>query len=296
MRICVIFNPTAKGNKARRFRRNLDLLAGQCVFKATTGPGGGRALAAEAVRDGMNVIVAAGGDGTLNEVVNGVAEVPGGLRRAVVGVLPLGTVNVFAREVRMPLDFERAWQVIRAGRTRAVDLLEAQFSVQGRLEQRYSVQLGGAGLDARAIQLVDWQLKKWFGPLAYVVAGFHAVREPQPVIEVQAGAQRATAELVLIGNGRLYGGWFVLFPKATLDDGLLDLCLFPRVRWGPLSSCAWALLDGQMHRRAGAVHLQATTVQLRSSQPVSLQLEGETVGELPATVSVQPKALRVVVP
>src|SRR5580692_8939555 len=99
LRICVIFNPAARGNKARRFRRHLDEMAQQSVFKATTAPGDAQKYAATAVTDGFDVIVAAGGDGTVNEVLNGIGEVPDGFARVRLGVLPLGTVNVFAREL-----------------------------------------------------------------------------------------------------------------------------------------------------------------------------------------------------
>src|SRR5271165_6284868 len=97
-RTCVIFNPTARGEKARRFRRHLDEIATQSELKLTAAVGDARRLAAEAVRQGCQQIVAAGGDGTVNEVLNGMAEVPGGFEAAALGVLPLGTVNVFARE------------------------------------------------------------------------------------------------------------------------------------------------------------------------------------------------------
>ena len=117
MRACVIFNPTARGEKANRFRRQLDGIATEAKLRLTADAGEARRLAAEAVGEGFDVIVAAGGDGTLNEVLNGIADAPGGLERACLGVLPLGTVNVFAREVAIPAKFDQAWAVIRRCRT-----------------------------------------------------------------------------------------------------------------------------------------------------------------------------------
>src|SRR5437773_8109408 len=122
MRICVIFNPAARGEKAKRFRNHLDTLSTKCALKPTFAAGAGRTLAAEAVREGFEVIVAGGGDGTVNEVLNGIGDYPGGFARARLGVLPLGTVNVFAREIGMPLSLRRAWEVIRRGRESAIDL------------------------------------------------------------------------------------------------------------------------------------------------------------------------------
>ncbi len=117
MPICVIFNPAARGDKARRFRRQLDDNGAQCTLKATTAPGDARRLATDAVVEGFDLIVAAGGDGTVNEVLNGIGDAPDGFIRARLGVLPLGTVNVFARELKIPLKVDRAWKIV-AARTR----------------------------------------------------------------------------------------------------------------------------------------------------------------------------------
>lgn len=112
MRACVIFNPTARGDKARHFRRHLEEFSDGIALKPTQAPGDGRRLATEAVRDGFDTLVAAGGDGTVNEVLNGIADAPSGFARARLAVLPLGTVNVFARELGLPLQLRPAWQAI----------------------------------------------------------------------------------------------------------------------------------------------------------------------------------------
>src|ERR1044072_5977505 len=107
VRTCIIFNPTAKGNKARHFRRHLDEFAADFTLKLTAAMGDARRPARGAVEEGYEVIAAAGGDGTLNEVLYGIVDAPKVFERARLGVLPLGTVNVFAREVRIPLKLER---------------------------------------------------------------------------------------------------------------------------------------------------------------------------------------------
>ena len=106
MSICVIFNPSARGEKAKKFRAHLEEAGHDWALKPTTRPGAARSLAAEAVREGFKTIVAAGGDGTLNEVLNGMADVPEGFSTARLGVLPLVTINVFARELRLPLNIQ----------------------------------------------------------------------------------------------------------------------------------------------------------------------------------------------
>ena len=129
MRTCVIFNPAARGDKARHFRDHLTALSAEVTLKPTYAAGAGRPLAAEAVREGFEVVVAAGGDGTVNEVINGIAEVEGGLARTRVGVLPLGTVNVFAKELGLPTAFDPAWRIIQSGGETRIDLPEAEFAV-----------------------------------------------------------------------------------------------------------------------------------------------------------------------
>lgn len=296
MRTCIIFNPTAKGNKARHFRHHVDDFAAEATFKQTASAGDARKLAAGAIEEGFDTIVAAGGDGTLNEVVNGIADAPKGFERARLGVLPLGTVNVFAREVRIPLKLERAWETIRNGRETLIDLGLVEYSENGSRTRRYFAQLAGAGLDARAIELVDWRLKKKIGPLAYVVAGLRALLESQKKISVADGEAHGTGELVLIGNGSLYGGEFRIFPPADMRDGLLEACVFSRVNWLTLFRCAPRLLLRGTLPRAATANYRSTSLTLTSEAPVPFEVDGEFVGHLPATFSMKRMQLRVIVP
>ena len=294
MRTCVIFNPAACGEKARRFRHQLDAIGSQCALKATTAPDDARRLAAEAVADGFELIVAAGGDGTVNELLNGLGDAPDGFARARLGVLPLGTVNVFARELKIPLRIERAWEILRRGREMRIDLPRAEFLANGVRRKKYFVQLAGAGLDARAIELADWSLKKMTGPLAYVVAGLKALSEPKTKIIARAGGKYLTGELVLAGNGRLYGGPFGIFPQADLRSGLLDICVFPRVNWLTLFRCAPALLLRRKLPESPVRRFRAGTFELAGGTTTGFELDGEWTGHLPATFSVEPGRLRVV--
>src|SRR5262249_38734294 len=162
------FNPAARGDKARRFRRHLESIGMQSTLRQTAAAGDARRLAAEAVREGFEVVVAAGGDGTLNEVLNGIGDVPDGFERARLGVLPLGTVNVFAQELGIPARLEAAWDTIQRGRQTRIDLPWVEHKANGPSARRCFAQMSGAGLDARAIELVKWQIKKMVGPVAYV--------------------------------------------------------------------------------------------------------------------------------
>jgi diacylglycerol kinase (ATP) len=292
---CLIFNPSARGQKAEAFRSRLDSLFPKCVMRLTSAPGEARRMAAQAARDGFATLVAAGGDGTANEVVNGIADVPQGLASVRLGLLPLGTLNVLARELGLPLDLAGAARTLAAGRELAIDLGRAEFTSGGRAQVRHFLQLAGAGLDARAVELVSWELKKKTGPLAYVAAGLKALREPQPVITME-GAGPASGQLVLLGNGRYYGGSFELFPRASLRDGLLDVCVLPKADLWSALQAALGLATGRVQRFWPSRHYRSSTVTLRSSGRVGLQLDGEFAGELPVTFSVLSQALRVIVP
>jgi YegS/Rv2252/BmrU family lipid kinase len=296
VRVCVIFNPTAKGEKARRFRRGLDLIGKQSTLKLTSSAGEARQLAARAVQEGFQIVAAAGGDGTMNEVLNGIGDVPGGFDRVCLGVLPLGTVNVFARELSIPSKLEPAWEIIRRGRETLIDLPSVEYGGNGQRHRRYFAQLGGAGLDARAIELVKWRVKKCVGPLAYVLAGLHAVAGPPSTITVEGGQHSLTGQLVLIGNGRLYGGQFEIFPNAHLSDGLLEVSVLPRANWFTLLRCAPALLFRARLPASSARLFQAETLTLTSPSPAPLQVDGELIGKLPANFSIERSRLRVIIP
>ena len=296
MRSCVIFNPTARGEKAKRFRKQLDVIAKETTFKLTASAGDARKLSADAVQEGYDTIVAAGGDGTLNEVLNGIGDAPDGFERSRLAVLPLGTVNVFAREVGIPSRLDQAWETIRQGRDTIIDLPRVEYQNGAQREHRYFAQLAGAGLDARAIELVKWQIKKAVGPLAYVFAGFHALLGPPAKIQITGHDGCATAGLVMIGNGRLYGGEFRLFPKADLRDGLLEICIVPRMNWYTLARCTPRLLLMRTLPASAAETIRLPSIHLTSDAPVPVQVDGELVGHLPATFTIEKSRLRVVVP
>jgi len=261
--------------------------------RRTAAKGQARTLAAQAVREGFSTVVAAGGDGTANEVVNGIGDVPGGFATSRLGILPLGTVNVFARELGLPRTFPGVAKAIALGREQAIDLGKAEFYIDGKPESRYFLQLAGAGLDSRAIELVSWELKKKIGPLAYVWAGLRAIWEKQPVINVEAG-DRVSGQLTLLGNGRYYGGSFAAFPTASLEDGLLDVCVIEQVDVLRIIQLAVGAVAGDFYRFCPARRLQSSSVKLSSVSRVLVQLDGENAGELPVTFSVLPKVLRVI--
>ena len=301
MRTCVIYNPAAKGQKAGRLRSRLDIISQHAQLKKTAAAGDARRLAAEAIAEGCDTIVAAGGDGTINEVLNGIGDA-NAFERVRLGLLPLGTINVFALELGIPFPVEAAWKIILAAKETRIDLPWADFFEGGEWQRRYFAQLAGAGLDARAIELVDWSLKKRFGGLAYAIAGCQALFGPQSKITVTAEGRSVTGELMLIGNGKLYGGRMAVCPQADLRDGLLDVCVFPRVKLFPaLGNALHAVVRGTLPE-SGVQRLRAATFTLTAREDVrptsmaAFQLDGEWAGHLPATFGVAREKLRVIVP
>ena len=208
-KILVIFNPAARSERAGKLRDKIQALGARAVVRPTGGPDDARALAARAVEQGYKVVVAAGGDGTINEVVNGLAG-----SDVTLGLLPLGTMNVFAAEMGVPSNrIKRCWEIIEAGHVREVDL--------ARANTRAFVQLAGVGFDAQAVAGVDWAAKKNLGPLSYIISAAKVAshKPPELVIECESGSVRK-GSFVLIGNGRYYGGRVAVFKGAINNDGL----------------------------------------------------------------------------
>lgn len=298
MRHAVIFNPTARGGASRRFREVLGGLGDDLVLKPTTGPGTAPVLAVEAAREGCDVVVAAGGDGTVSEVISGLASDPTLLERVVLGVVPLGTINVFARELRLPArNIQAAWTIIREGVDLAVDVPEVEFTTAESESKRQAfAQLAGAGLDSRAVAAVSWPLKQKVGALAYAVAGMRALLARQTKVRVGAGTHEHAGPLVLVGNGRLYGGSVAMQPGADLTDGRLHVRVFRRVGFGLMLRFGLAFVFRRPLAPGDDVFLDAAEFKLTSAGEMPLQLDGDNVGFLPAKFSIRPGALRVRVP
>ena len=295
--IGILFNPTAQGEKALRFRARLSELEGDVRVIATRGPGDARILAADLAREGLQTVVAAGGDGTVNEVLNGLADVPGALDKTRLAVIPLGTVNVLAKELGIPSGFDAAWRVIQQRRERRIDLPQATFTgSDGHPATRCFALLAGAGLSTRSIAGVDWSQKKRFGPLAYLVAGIRAMRPPHPLISVTSASHSAAGPLVEIGSGHYFGGRLELFPGTRLADGRLGVTVVTRLNWATLIGTWIRMVLRRIRTSSVRQVFQTDQLHLACAEPMGLHLDGDLVGSLPASITVRPRALRIVVP
>ena len=289
-RVFIIFNPSARGEKSQRLLHFLESKSGPNVTLAPTlCAGDATRLAAQGAATGHDIIVAAGGDGTINEVVNGLR-----LTGTTLGVIPLGTANVFARELGIPLRFEEAWRVFEAGVERTVDLGVAEFNGQ----RRFFVQLAGIGLDARAVRNVNWKLKKRIGPLSYIWAALRAIGEQPADVEVHTTETGLAGRgaLVLVGNGRFYGGSFRVFPGAEMNDGLLDICVFERPGYYNAIRHGFGILTGSHINMRGVKYFRSAHFTCRAASTAPVELDGEDAGDTTVEFRVAPKALRVIVP
>jgi len=269
-KILVILNPAARGDRAKGLRQTISKLSLRATVRTTSGPGDAEALAERGVEQGYKTIVAAGGDGTVNEVVNGIAEADVNF-----GILPVGTMNVFALELGLPMNnLAAAWKVIEHGHTRRIDLPKAN--------DEYFVQLAGIGLDAEVVRQTSRDSKRALGPLSYIVslANVAAQKPPRIHLETNSGLKYEGC-FALIGNGRFYGGPFEMFKKASIDDGLLDIVVFKNQSHWDAIRYMQGLLFGTHARFPDVEYVQAEAVDVTSPGSVPIELDGELAGALP---------------
>ena len=282
----VIFNPLARSQKGGPVRRFLESHPDRFALFATTHAGEARELAERFVGEGEPVVIAAGGDGTLNEVVSGLAG-----SATLLGVLPVGTMNVFAREMGIPFDsLERAFQVIERGFIREVDLFEANGSP--------FVQMAGVGFDAMVIEETTWESKKLLGPLAYLLAAVKVLGESPPKIEVICpDGRREEGVAVLAGNGSLYGGQFKFFRNANNRDSKLDVLVYKEAGYRLVLDSLRGLAFGGIDLQASTSYFQAEEFIVRADRAVPVQVDGELIGRFSEVRFLEtPNRLRVLAP
>lgn len=253
---------------------------------ATSAPGHAGVLARTAAEQGEDVVIVAGGDGTINEAIQGLAGTATAL-----GVLPVGTANVWAREIGLPNHPVAAAQALADGAIRTVDL--------GRAGERLFLLMSGAGFDGAVTGLVEPRLKRAMGRWAYVLAaGRLALRYggAEAVLEMDHETVRCRLLLAVIGNTRLYAGRFTMTASAIADDGLLDVVIVPgRHLWQALPLAALLLL--RRHPMAsGVLYYRTRRLRITASEALPVQADGDYIGATPLEFSVVPAALRVIVP
>ena len=282
----VILNPTAGSPEhIRSWQERIESLAGNCPVRVTAHSGEADALARRAVEAGFTRIVAAGGDGTVSQVANGLVG-----SNATLGVLPIGSVNVFAMELGLPFhNLQRCWDIIEDTHIRLVDLPSANG--------KYFVQLGGVGLDAQVVKETSLAFKRSFGPLSYLISAAQiAARQPPRLFIESENASVAEGSFVLIGNGRLYGGPFPFFKHALIDDGLFDVVVFKRLGYLEIIKYLQDVVFSSDIRVPEIEYFQTRQLRITSEEDVPVELDGELAGNCPVMFQIQEKALRVLAP
>jgi diacylglycerol kinase (ATP) len=290
VRITILLNPSARHGRARHllegalgvFRQH----AADFEVHESQSPQHLLELARRVHEGKPDLIVSAGGDGTHHYVFNGLlgSETP-------LGLLPVGRGNDFAMGVGMPRDLRAAAETLLHGRVREVDLARVGPVVYGCV--------AGVGFDSRVNRFANERVRKLTGSLAYIGSLLYCLKDyrPEP-LEISTDGESFSGEVVfaIVGNNSSYGGSIRLAPRAKLDDGLLDVCIVPWM--GRLEFLRWIprAYRGEHLRHPRIKYFQARKITLRSTTRMELFGDGEFLQELPATIEVMPRALRVIVP
>jgi diacylglycerol kinase (ATP) len=228
--------------------------------------------------------VAAGGDGTINEIANGLAgsDVP-------LLIVAHGTGNVFARELSLPHGVEDCLALISSGRTITVPL--------ARAEGRYFAIVASAGFDAEVVEQVRSSHKNRFGIAAYVLIGMRHFFRPQPSLWLEfPGRERMEAQAVVICRGRLYGGGVLMAPEGDLESGGMHAIVLKKTGRTALIGFVLNVLRGRHLASKNVLHRVTDSLWVRSTIPSAAQIDGEYLGPLPARFEMTEKTLRIFVP
>jgi YegS/Rv2252/BmrU family lipid kinase len=318
-RTVLIINPQSQkgalGRKwpdlARAVRREL----GSFEEARTHGPGDATRLAREAVAGGVDRVVAVGGDGTINEVVNGFFDHHGERVSgpAALGILPVGTGGDLRKTLAIPRNIDRAARILRDGRPRPMDVGKLEYTTRdGKPAMRMFANIASFGVSGVVDRLVNDSSKRLGGTLSFFVASVRATlgytnqRVRLVFDDNPADAAEMTINTVAIANGRYFGGGMFIAPHAEVDDGYFDVIVL-----GDLSTRDLVLhgrrmykgthlsMDKVSHRRARVVRAEPIDPGHQGSDPgnkVELDVDGETPGVLPATFTLLPGAISVIVP
>lgn len=290
---CLILNPRAGVDSAPEYAETITARLrqryGTVEVVLTAGNRDAEHAARRAAENGCKALFVGGGDGTLNEVVNGVAAVSGGLARVTFGVIPLGTGNDFAAALGIPDDVEAAVEVLLAARTREVDL--------GAVNGRVFANISGGGYIAEVSEAVTPQMKSIAGRLAYLVGGAQALWEFDPVgaeLTAEPGGTRFAARIYAFAvcNSRMIGGGKLIAPYAVIDDGLLDVCVIDEMPALEFVALLRQVAQGTHTDDERVRYWRATRMTLDFDRSIKLNTDGEVLEGTRAEYRVLPKAAR----
>ena len=294
-KVTLISNPKT-GRYGSRWLRPIQEVASQLrslgldvELKLTTGPGDATEFAARAANNGSSDVIVAGGDGTINEAIQGLAG-----SKARLGIIPRGTANVLARELKLPLDDEQATAVAARGNARRIHLGLAIDETTGT--KRHFALMAGVGLDASVVRGVRPRLKKRIGQGAFWISGLSHLADWKPnpfTLEIEGRSYSGT--FAAIGNAPRYGGDLAITPGARLDKPEFEICIIDtlsRLRY--LHLLSYAMRTGMPHNKPGVKFVKTARVRAIGDAPV--QVDGELIGQLPMRFEIAAESLEVIVP
>jgi len=301
----LIYNLTSGRKRHRRFAeieqaaRILKDAGIRTELAPTTGPGTATKIARQAVEQRRGMVIACGGDGTINEIVNGLArsDVP-------MAVLPAGTANILAKELGIPWDIPHAARLIPGGTVRRIALgvavpLDGNGSAAVPREGRYFLSVAGAGPDGAIVNGVHGELKKNTGTFAYWVEGFRQLLTYKfSEIRVRSCGHDRSATIIVVGRTVHYGGPFKITTGANLFENSFEFLISSRKSRLGYAVCLPAVWLGTIRKMDGIETWKATEAicEPADGEPVYAQVDGEIAGRLPLAFRIVPDALSIVTP
>jgi diacylglycerol kinase (ATP) len=295
-RIAIVYNPSAgglRGSKRTRLDAAIEAFrrAGRDVeLFPTTGPNMAGELGCVAIDKGFNLLLAAGGDGTINEVLNGIVG-----SKIAFGVLPAGTANVLAKEIGLACRPDRAASELLDAVTLRVPVGKAELADS---PPRYFLMMAGVGLDARIVHELDLTLKRKLGKLAYWHGGFSQMGRDMPKLRIVADGVERVASFALLARVRNYGGDFEIARNVRLTDTDFEVVIYERHGWLAYLTFFSGVIFNRLGKLSGVTIVRAKRATLTpvSDAPVHVQADGEAIGLLPGVISVVPDAITLLLP
>ncbi len=291
LRARLIYNPSSGREEAKRklayILQKLEKAGIETSTAATEGDGDAVKAASEAIRKKYDIIIAAGGDGTVSEVINGMAEHE---QRPPLGILPFGTTNDLARALGIPRKWEHAVDLIIQQNSRAIDI--------GQMNDRFFMNIAGGGSLTELTYEVPSKMKTMLGQLAYYIKGLEKLPSLKPIhLTMKADGQRIEQEamLFLIANSNSVGGFEKLAPHATIDDGKFDVIVVKKMNLPDFIRLTGLVMRGEHLNDPGVLHFQAKELFVESPDPVMMNLDGEFGGSLPCHFKVLHQHLQIYV-
>jgi diacylglycerol kinase (ATP) len=299
--VFVLVNPSAgAGKTARQWPQIEQILRGLGLdfqHALTEAPGHAVELVAGAARNGCRTVVAVGGDGTVNEAVNGLWQAAA-LDRVSLGVVSTGTGSDFLRSTPIPTDFEAACRRLIEPVTRRIDLGVLEYQKDGAPETRCFVNFAGIGFDAEVVRTTTLKYKALGAAPAYLLGlltTFLTYRARSLTLSLDGAAEKRRVFTVMMGNGKYGGGGMMTTPDAELDDGLFDVMVIGNINALDLISQLPKLYQGTHILHPKVDVYRAARVEITPARPMALQADGELLGQAPAVFSLLPGALNLIV-